>query len=54
MVTVKDDLRNCSSDLENSFGVGLKPKSQEAKTFLAGKHQFEVNAMEVWGFSTPS
>ena len=47
----EDDLRNCSSEIENSYGVGLKPKSQEAKSFLAGRHQFEVNVLEVWGFS---
>eukprot|EP01112_Ceratiomyxa_fruticulosa_P001217 TRINITY_DN1121_c0_g2_i1.p1 TRINITY_DN1121_c0_g2~~TRINITY_DN1121_c0_g2_i1.p1 ORF type:complete len:764 (-),score=147.66 TRINITY_DN1121_c0_g2_i1:176-2467(-) len=46
----KDDLRNCSSDLENSYGIGLPHQSIESRSFLAGDQRFEVTALEVWAF----
>ena len=47
-------LEECSSAIENSFGVGLKYGSKAAKEFLAGKHQFKPDAIEIWGFFSPN
>lgn len=47
-------LENCSSAIENSFGVGLKYGSKAAKEFLAGKHQFKPDCVEIWGFFSPN
>ena len=41
---------DCSSELENSFGIGLVYGSKKSKEFLAGKHKFALDAIEVWGF----
>jgi hypothetical protein len=41
---------DCSSELENSFGIGFTYGSKKAKEFLAGKHKFAVDSIEVWGF----
>ena len=41
---------NCSSELENSFGIGFTYGSKKAKEFLAGKNKFAVDSIEVWGF----
>ncbi len=40
------NLTECTSELEFSYGIGLSV--EEAKVFLAGRHKFEVEAMEVW------
>jgi hypothetical protein len=42
----------CSSVLENSYGVGFVEDSTEAKTFLAGADTFVAEQVEVWGFYT--
>jgi hypothetical protein len=44
------DFAKCSSALENSYGVGFEPNGTDAQTFLAGKHEFAADAVEVWGF----
>ena len=45
-----NQFENCSSELENSFGIGMIYGSKKAKEFLAGKHRFALDAIEVWGF----
>jgi hypothetical protein len=42
----------CSSVLENSYGVGFAEDSVEAKTYLAGSETFVADLVEVWGFYT--
>lgn len=44
----------CTSELESSYGIGLKPGSVEAKTFLAGAHEFNVDEIEVWHVGEPA
>ena len=41
---------HCSSQLENSFGLGFLYDSQKAKEFMAGRHHFSPDIVEVWGF----
>jgi hypothetical protein len=36
------------SEIENCYGVGLSSGSSEAKCFLAGSPQFEIDELEVW------
>ena len=40
----------CSSALENSYGLGFLYGSPKTKEFLAGKHRFSADIVEVWGF----
>jgi len=47
-LVLKEDLGECSSELENSFGVGIKPGSFEARTFLAGAPVFRPEMVELW------
>jgi len=47
----KDDLKHCSSDLENSYGIGLPYQSLDTQSFLAGDHHFDINCLEVWAFT---
>jgi hypothetical protein len=44
------DFNECSSMIENSYGIGFEQGSQEAKTFLAGAPNFVADIVEVWGF----
>ena len=37
-----------SSELENSYGIGLLPGSPEALCLLAGKPFFRIDQLEVW------
>ena len=52
----REDLRiagnfdDCSSHLENSYGVGLVYGGTKAGTFLAGQPNFVAEVVEVWGF----
>ncbi|KAJ5079887.1 zinc finger protein constans-like 10 [Anaeramoeba ignava] len=41
----------CRSEIENTFGIGWKKGSIEAKTFLAGNSSFIPDIVEVWGFA---
>lgn len=41
-------LRRGSSELEQSYGVGLAPGSVEAMCLLAGAPSFQVDHLEVW------
>ncbi|GMI00788.1 hypothetical protein TrLO_g13541 [Triparma laevis f. longispina] len=45
---IAGDLSTCMSNLENSFGVGLDSKTNEASTFLAGQKRFKIEAVEVF------
>jgi len=45
-----NSFEDCSSELENSFGIGFTYGSKKAKEFLAGQHKFTVDSIEVWGF----
>jgi hypothetical protein len=47
-----DDFDGCSAVIENSYGVGFRPGSTEASTFLAGSPLFKADIVEVWGFFT--
>jgi hypothetical protein len=49
-LVIAGDFEKCSSALENSYGVGFLPESEEAKTFLVGTHEFVADLVEVWGF----
>ena len=40
------DLTACSSELEHSYGVGLR--ADEARTILAGAPEFTVDVLELW------
>jgi len=44
------DFDDCSSCIENSFGVGFKYGSEKCQTFLAGVPKFRADIVEVWGF----
>ena len=39
---------NCSSSLEWSYSIGLRPDSPEAACLLAGQPTFALDALEVW------
>jgi hypothetical protein len=41
------DFDRCSSHLENTYGVGFPPESEEVKTFLVGAHEFVADLVEV-------
>jgi len=47
-LVLRDKLTACSSDLEYSFGVGLRAGSEEAGTLLAGSSAFVVDELELW------
>jgi hypothetical protein len=47
-----DDFNRCTACIEHSFGVGFKPESPEAQTFLAGEPTCIPDVVEVWGFFT--
>lgn len=45
-----DDLTECRTELENSYGIGLKRGSPECRSLLSGSNsgQFQVDTVEVW------
>jgi hypothetical protein len=43
-----NDFRECSSELEHSFGIGLDPDSDAARNFLAGASRFACDEVELW------
>lgn len=47
-LSIDQSLTNGSSELENSFGVGLGLNSVEAMCVLAGSPLFTIDDMEVW------
>jgi hypothetical protein len=52
----KEDLKlasnfdQCSSHLENTYGIGMLYGGSKASTFLAGEPEFSADIVEVWGF----
>jgi hypothetical protein len=46
------DFDACESTLENAYSVGFEPGGEDAKTFVAGKHEFVADIVEIWGFFT--
>lgn len=50
-LVLRGDLSGCSSMLEYSYGIGLRPGSEEARTFLAGVASFKPDAVELWAVS---
>jgi hypothetical protein len=46
------DFDSCRSSLENAYSVGFEPGGEDANTFLAGKHEFVADVVEIWGFYT--
>jgi len=49
-----DDFDECTSVIENSYGVGFEHDGEEAQTFMAGKPTFRADIVEVWGFFVPN
>lgn len=45
---MQGDFAVCSSQLEFSYGVGLKIDSPDTKSFLAGAPNFAVDDIEIW------
>lgn len=48
-LVLSGDFTECSSDLEHSYGVGLRP--DEAKLFMAGAQLFRAEVVEVWAIT---
>jgi hypothetical protein len=54
-LVLRGDFSSCSSELEFSYGLGLKPGGEEAKTLLAGAPVFRADAVEVYAVTaTPA
>lgn len=51
-LVLADNFNKCSAVIENSYGIGLKQGSEEAKIFMAGEPEFVADIVEVWGFFT--
>jgi len=49
-LNLSNSFDQCTSELENSYSVGLAHGSEEASTFLAGSNVFAADEVEVWGF----
>jgi TLD len=45
------DLSSCSSEIEHSYGIGLRPGSVESKTFFAGSATWAAEVVEMWSLS---
>ena len=46
---LRGDLSFCTSDLEHSYGIGLR--AEEAAVLLAGSSEFSVDRVELWALS---
>ena len=51
-LVLSGDLSSCTSELEYSYGLGLKQSSPEARCLLADAPIFAVEALEVWAVSS--
>ncbi|KAL0235091.1 hypothetical protein GEMRC1_001673 [Eukaryota sp. GEM-RC1] len=49
-LVLENDFQKCSSQIENSYGIGLDPNSSECSSYLAGVRDFVPEVIEVWGF----
>lgn len=47
-LVLSDDFTNCSSEVEQSYGIGLRMGGPEARSILAGSHTFKPETIEVW------
>eukprot|EP01138_Halocafeteria_seosinensis_P011214 gb/GECG01011455.1/.p1 GENE.gb/GECG01011455.1/~~gb/GECG01011455.1/.p1 ORF type:complete len:970 (+),score=148.53 gb/GECG01011455.1/:1-2910(+) len=49
-LVLMDDLTDCSSELENSYGIGMKRGSDECRKLLSGSEsgRFKIDILEVW------
>lgn len=47
-LSIDENIRGGSSELENCYGVGMELKSHEAFCMLAGSPLFDVDELEVW------
>ena len=50
-LVLRKGFSNCSSDLENSFGVGMRRGSDESKALLGGAQTFAVDEIELYRVS---
>jgi len=53
-LVLRGDFKGCTSKVENSFGIGLRPNSEDAETFLAGRDVFDCDAVEIWAVGQPA
>jgi len=53
-LVIDGDLTRCSSEVESTFGIGLRAGSAEALTLLAGAREFAVTEIEVWAVNEPA
>ncbi|GKT35909.1 hypothetical protein ADUPG1_008972 [Aduncisulcus paluster] len=53
LVLAGEELESCISEVEDSYTIGLEPGSVQAQTLLAGRREFQPDAIEVWKFSMP-
>jgi hypothetical protein len=47
-LTIENNLENGTSELENSYGLGMEEHSVEALCLLAGTPFFIIDELEVW------
>lgn len=47
-LVLRGDFTDCTSELEFSYGLGLRPGSAEARSFLAGTPSFTPEVVEIW------
>ena len=47
-LVLAEDFNNCSSEVEASYGIGLRQGSAESRSLLAGAHTFRPEMIEVW------
>lgn len=50
-LTIDGSIKSGTSEVENSYGLGLEPQSQEAMCLLAGSPAFHIDDLEVWSIS---
>jgi hypothetical protein len=51
-LALSGDFSEGSSELECSYGIGLRPGSADARAFLAGAGSFRPEAVEIWAVSS--
>jgi hypothetical protein len=47
-LVLAEDFTACSSEVEASYGIGLRPGSAEARSMLAGAPEFKCAVVELW------
>jgi hypothetical protein len=53
-LVIDGDFARCSSLIESTFGIGLRPNSEDSKTFLAGAEHFAIEELEAWSVGVPA